>query len=105
MSLIQIPAVKRMRACLITAPATTGISSTATESSSYRKCSTSIQSYKMAMQRVAAGDEVTVLQIKMTTNDSHLDDRRYNRPTASEVAAILPGTGEEQTSGKRDIIA
>src|SRR5947199_10681411 len=38
-----------------------------------------------------------------TIDIRHCDHRRYNRPTASEVAIILPGTGEEQVD-RRDII-
>lgn len=34
---------------------------------------------------------------------SRFDQRRYNRPTASEIAIIMPGTGEGQTDG-RDIV-
>ena len=33
----------------------------------------------------------------------HYDSRRYNRPRVNEIAAIMVGSGEEQTEG-RDII-
>ena len=38
-----------------------------------------------------------------TIDARHYNQRRYNRPTASEVAIIMPGTGEEQVD-RRDII-
>lgn len=33
----------------------------------------------------------------------HYDSRRYNRPTANEIAVIMVGTGDEPTAG-RDIV-
>jgi hypothetical protein len=40
--------------------------------------------------------EADSVSLHLTTIDApHLDSRRYNRPTAAEVAAILPGSGEE----------
>ena len=33
----------------------------------------------------------------------HYDSRRYNRPTANEIAVIMDGTGDEPTAG-RDIV-
>lgn len=38
-----------------------------------------------------------------TVDDRNLDQRRYNRPTTSEIAVIIPGTGEEQVD-RRDIV-
>ena len=38
-----------------------------------------------------------------TLDITHFDPCRYNRPTASEVAVIIPGTGEEQVD-RRDLI-
>ena len=38
-----------------------------------------------------------------TIDVRHVDRRRYNRPTTSEVAIIMPGTGEERVD-RRDII-
>jgi len=32
------------------------------------------------------------------------DGRRYNLPTANEIAAVVPGNGEEDVSSHRDII-
>ncbi|KAF8346239.1 hypothetical protein F5887DRAFT_824229, partial [Amanita rubescens] len=32
------------------------------------------------------------------------DRRRYNLPTASEVAAVIPGDGSEEVSDHRDIV-
>ena len=58
--------------------------------------------YQTAMERWAAGDNIRALRIKMA-DTSHLD-RRYNRPTASEIAVILPGTGEEVTCDKGNIV-
>ena len=58
--------------------------------------------YQTAMERWAAGDNIRALQIKIA--DTSHQDRRYNHPTASEIAVILPGTGEEVTRGTRDIV-
>jgi hypothetical protein len=56
----------------------------------------------MAIERWEAGNDVQELRIKMA-DTSHLD-QGYSRPIAFDIAAILPGTGEEVTHGKRDII-
>ena len=39
-----------------------------------------------------------------TIDVPHLDQWRYNRPTASEIAVVMVGSGEEATSGTRDIV-
>ena len=38
-----------------------------------------------------------------TVEVAHLDQRRYNKPTANEVAVIMPGTGEEPVD-RREIV-
>jgi hypothetical protein len=58
--------------------------------------------FKTAHERLQQSEH---LSLHLNTIDaSHLDSRRYNRPTASEVAVLMPGTGEEVTNGKRDIV-
>jgi len=39
-----------------------------------------------------------------TIQNSNLDHRRYNYPTAAEIAVIMPGTGEERTSHREIIL-
>ena len=58
--------------------------------------------FKMARERLIEHDSIA-LHLK-TIDMPHLDQRRYNRPTASEIAVVMVGSGEESTSGKRDII-
>ena len=58
--------------------------------------------FKTAHERLQESDHLS-LHLK-TVDTPRLDRRRYNRPTASEVAVLMPGTGEEITNGKRDII-
>jgi len=53
-------------------------------------------------RRLAVNDNIS-LCLKTIDINRHFDQRRYNRPTASEVAVIIPGTGEEQVD-RRDII-
>jgi len=48
--------------------------------------------------------ETMAIVMHLTTIDVfHLDSRRYNRPTAAEVAIIMPSTGEEQVD-RHDIV-
>ena len=43
--------------------------------------------------------------LQMTLVLQQADDRRrYNLPTVDEVAAIIPGTGEENIDYNRDIV-
>ena len=45
------------------------------------------------------------LDLKLViTNNRTKDSRRYNTPTASEVAAIMIGDGQETENQNRDII-
>jgi hypothetical protein len=43
------------------------------------------------------------LAVRLHMSDS-ADGRRYNLPTANEIAAVVPGNGEEDVSSHRDII-
>ena len=61
-----------------------------------------IDVFMTAKDRLAVNDNIS-LCLKMIHITTHFDQRRYNRPTASEVAVIIPGTGEEQVD-RRDII-
>jgi hypothetical protein len=39
-----------------------------------------------------------------TIDVSHLDSRRYNRPTAAEVAVLMLGTGEEPVDHREIVL-
>jgi hypothetical protein len=54
-----------------------------------------------AKERLSTNENIS-LHIK-TIDCQYTDPRRYNRPTASEIAVIMPGTGEEPVD-RRDII-
>jgi hypothetical protein len=43
------------------------------------------------------------IAVKLHMSDS-ADGRRYNLPTANEIAAVVPGHGEEDVSSDRDIV-
>ena len=58
--------------------------------------------FKTAHERLEGSDHLS-LHLK-TIDTPRLDQRRYNLLTASEVAVLIPGTGEEVTNGKRDIV-
>jgi len=58
--------------------------------------------FKTARERLTEHYNIT-LHLK-TIDVPHLDQRRYNRPMASEIAVVMVGSGEESTSGKRDIV-
>ena len=60
-----------------------------------------IDVFMTAKERLSVNENIA-LSLK-TVNINNLDHRRYNRPTSSEIAIIMPGTGEEQVD-KRDII-
>jgi hypothetical protein len=60
-----------------------------------------IEVFMTARERLLNNENIS-LHLK-TMDIGHLDQRRYNHPTASEVAVIMPGTGEEQVD-RRDII-
>jgi hypothetical protein len=57
--------------------------------------------YFTAMERIHNQQPVS-LRLR-TIVDNRVDQRRYNHPTASEVALILPGSGEEEYDA-RDIV-
>jgi hypothetical protein len=57
--------------------------------------------FQTARERLRDTDSIA-LHLK-TVEVSHLDSRRYNRPTAAEVAVIMPGTGEESVD-RREIV-
>jgi len=55
-----------------------------------------------ASERLALNENIS-LRLK-TVNTKYLNQsRRYNHPAASEIAIIMPGTGEEQAD-RRDIV-
>ena len=58
--------------------------------------------FKTASERLLDDDNIA-LHLK-TIDVPHLDQRRYNRPMASEIAVLMIGSGEESTSGNRDIV-
>ena len=60
-----------------------------------------IETFLTARERLAEHSNVS-LHIKLV-DLPHYDSRRYNRPTASEIAVIMVGSGDEPTAG-RDII-
>jgi hypothetical protein len=60
-----------------------------------------IDRFLTAHQRLTQVENIS-LRIKLV-DLPHYDSRRYNRPTASEIAAIMVGTGEEPMAG-RDIV-
>ena len=57
--------------------------------------------FRTASERLRTTNHIS-LHLK-TVDVAHLDRRRYNQPTAREVAVIIPGTGEEQLD-RRDIV-
>jgi hypothetical protein len=57
--------------------------------------------FMSAKERLAQSNHLH-LHLK-TISEPTLDHRRYNRPTASEIAVFMPGTGEEWTY-TRDIV-
>ena len=60
-----------------------------------------IQMFLTARERLAEHSNVS-LHIKLV-DLPHYDSRRYNRPTAGEIAVIMVGTGDEPNMG-RDIV-
>jgi hypothetical protein len=61
--------------------------------------------YKQAYQvmRQKAPEEQTDVHARMHFRQG-TDGRRYNIPTADEIAVIIPGDGSEEVSDKRDIL-
>ena len=55
----------------------------------------------MAKERLDIEEHIS-LCLK-TVDAPHLDQRRYNHPTASEVAVIMIGTGEDEVT-ERDLL-
>ena len=60
------------------------------------------RAFKTARERLIEHDNVS-LHLK-TIDMPHLDQRRYNRPTVSEIAVIMVDSGEESTGGKHNIV-
>ena len=57
--------------------------------------------YRMAKERLDTEEHIS-LCLK-TIDTPHLDQRRYNHPTVSEIAVIMVGTGEEAIA-PRDLL-
>ena len=57
--------------------------------------------FRTARERLRECNHIS-LHLK-TVDVEHSDQRRYNQPTANEVAIIIPGTGEEPVD-RRDIV-
>jgi len=57
--------------------------------------------FRTARERLQTTNYIS-LHLK-TVDIAQLDQRRYNQPTAAEVAVIMPGTGEEQFD-RREIV-
>ena len=66
-----------------------------------RECNPYIEMFLTARERLAQHPNVS-LHLRLV-DLPHYDSRRYNRPAASEIAAVMIGTGEEPTTG-RDIV-
>jgi len=60
-----------------------------------------IDVFLTAHERLAQNANVS-LHIKLV-DLPHYDSRRYNRPTANEIAVLMVGTGDEPTAG-RDLV-
>lgn len=65
------------------------------------RCNPYVETFLTAHERLTQNANVS-LRINLV-DSSHYDLRRYNRPTANEVAVIMIGTGDESTAG-RDFI-
>ena len=57
--------------------------------------------YLTAMERIHNHEPIS-LRLRIII-DNRIDQRRYNHPTAAEVALILPGSGEEEFDA-RDLV-
>ena len=66
-----------------------------------QECNPYIETFLTANERLAEHSNIS-LRIKLV-DLPHYDSRRYNRPTAGEIAVIMVGTGDESTAG-RDIV-
>ena len=60
-----------------------------------------IETFLTTNERLAQNANIS-LRIKLV-DAPHYDSRRYNRPTANEIAVIMVGTGDEPTVG-RDLV-
>ena len=69
-----------------------------------RRCNPYYAIWKTAQARLSETDDVVTIRIKTIDAPTSHDHRRYNRPTAEEIAVIMPGTGENDSSETRDII-
>ena len=68
----------------------------------YRCDNPFLMAFRTAGERLAT-EETIALRLNCITAP-RLDQRRYNRPTAHEVAAILLGSDMDPTVGSRDIV-
>ena len=59
------------------------------------------QAYQVMHESPAESQHNLQMTIVLEQGDDH---RRYNLPTVDEVAAIIPGTGEEDVDHNRDIV-
>ncbi|KAF8334786.1 hypothetical protein F5887DRAFT_892448 [Amanita rubescens] len=61
--------------------------------------------YKSAHQIMAETPPDQRQNVRMILRaDRTQDRRRYNLPTASEIAAVIPGDGSEEVSDHRDVV-
>jgi hypothetical protein len=60
------------------------------------------QNFQTARERLRTINYIS-LHLK-TVDIANLDQKRYNQPTAAEVAVIIPGTGEEQFDHREIIL-
>lgn len=58
--------------------------------------------YRLAKERLDSEDHIS-LCLK-TVDASHLDQRRYNHPTASEVVIIMVGNGEDGATERHLVV-
>jgi len=65
------------------------------------QCNPYIETFLTANERLTQNANIS-LRIKMV-DLPHYDSRRYNRPTANEIAVIMVGNGDEPTAG-RDLV-
>ncbi|KIJ22471.1 hypothetical protein M422DRAFT_197125, partial [Sphaerobolus stellatus SS14] len=67
-----------------------------------QQCNPFIRIYQTARQILDTGADKADFSVRIHF-DPTVDQRRYNAPTANEIAAVLPGSGDERHDG-RDII-
>ena len=69
-----------------------------------RHCNPYYAIWKTAHARLLKTHDVVTIRTKTIDARSLHDHKRYNHPTVDEIAVIMPGTGENNASGTRDII-